>query len=303
MASEKGGRSPKGRGDRRPAHDEVGDALRQYVVDAVTEKVTAGLRAKAAKLDGSATRHQQTINRLAPVARDVLDLWTRQPPGARRARFTREEIAQAALRIADAEGFDALSMRRLAVALDAGTMTLYHYVRTKDELLALVSDAVMAELILDEEELHGGWRVALANVARHSLATFARHPWIFDVRDDPAVGPNSVRHFDQSLQAVAELEIPLARKLDIISAVDEYVFGYALQMRNNYDDLAGGGHEMAEYVAELTSTGDYPQIGKLIAEHGVHDAWDVVAETLRDPRRFERTLQWLLDGIEADLSR
>ena len=52
------------------------------------------------------------------------------------------------MRIADAEGFDALSMRRLAAELDAGTMTLYHYVRTKDELLALVNDAVMGELIV-----------------------------------------------------------------------------------------------------------------------------------------------------------
>jgi hypothetical protein len=161
----------------------------------------------------------------------------------------------------------------------------------------------MAELILDEDELRGGWRTALANVARRSLATFVRHPWIFDVRDDPAIGPNSVRHIDQSLQAVAELEIGLADKFDIISAVDEYVFGYALQMRNNYDDRGSGGQEMADYVAELAATGDYPQIGKLIAEHGVHGAWDVVAASLRDPSRFERTLQRLLDGIEADLRR
>ena len=52
------------------------------------------------------------------------------------------------MRIADAEGFDALSMRRLAAELDAGTMTLYHYVRTKDELLALVNDAVMGEVVV-----------------------------------------------------------------------------------------------------------------------------------------------------------
>ncbi len=52
------------------------------------------------------------------------------------------------MRIADAEGIDALSMRRLAAELGAGTMTLYHYVRTKDELLTLVTDAVMGEVVL-----------------------------------------------------------------------------------------------------------------------------------------------------------
>ncbi len=139
-------------------------------------------------------------------------------------------------------------MRRLAQALDAGTMTLYHYVRTKDELLALVLDAVMGELILDEDELTGGWRTAMTNLPRHSLATFQRHPWIFDVRDDPAIGPNAVRHFDQSMQAFAALEIPLRDKLDILSAVDEYVFGYAQQMRNNYSDSIEDDGEMAEYV-------------------------------------------------------
>ena len=192
-------------------------------------------------------------------------------------------------------------MRRLAQALDAGTMTVYHYVRTKDELLALVLDAVMGELILDEDELTGGWRTAMTNLARHSLATFQRHPWIFDVRDDPAIGPNAVRHFDQSLQALAALEIPLRTKLDILSAVDEYVVGYAQQMRNNYSDSMEEDGEMAEYVIELSRTGEYPQISKLLAEHG-SGVWKVVAETFRDPDRFERMLRRLLDGIELELT-
>ena len=63
------------------------------------------------------------------------------------------------MRIADAEGFDALSMRRLAAELDAGTMTLYHYVRTKDELLTLVVDAVMGEVVVPaDERLPDDWR-------------------------------------------------------------------------------------------------------------------------------------------------
>lgn len=239
---------------------------------------------------------------VAPAVREVLDLWTRQPPGARRARFTREEIARAALQIADEEGFETLSMRRLALALDAGTMTLYHYVHTKDELLALVSDAVMAELILDESDLSGGWRRAITNVARRSLATFERHPWVFDVRDDPAIGPNAVRHFDQSLQALADLDIALEAKVEILSAVDEYVFGHAFQMRSHYSDSLETDDDMARYVIELAGTGDYPQISALLAEHGP-DAWQIVGRVFRDTDRFERALSLLLDGIERDLSR
>ena len=90
-------------------------------------------------------------------------LWTRPEPGQPQAAVhPRASIAQAAIRIADAEGFDALSMRRLAAELDAGTMTLYHYVRTKDELLTLVNDAVMGEVILPEgDELPTDWREAI----------------------------------------------------------------------------------------------------------------------------------------------
>jgi len=193
-------------------------------------------------------------------------------------------------------------MKRIAAALGAGTMTLYHYVRTKDELLALVSDAVMSELILDEDELTGGWRTAMTNIAHHSLATFRRHPWIFDVRDDPAIGPNAVRHFDQSLQALAELEISLVAKLDILSSVDEFVLGHAMELRNNYSDVDAVA-SMSWYIGELAATGDYPQISKLIAEHGIDGTWDAVATAFRDPARFDRALRRLLDGIEAELGR
>src|SRR6476620_10056298 len=58
-------------------------------------------------------------------------IWARPEPGERRPAYTRERIAETAIAIADAEGFDAVSMRRIASELGAGTMTLYYYVRTK----------------------------------------------------------------------------------------------------------------------------------------------------------------------------
>ena len=60
---------------------------------------------------------------------------------------------------------------------------------------------------------------------------------------------------------------------------------------------------MSEYVGELVATGDYPQISKLIAEHGIDGTWDAVATAFRDPAGFDRALRRLLDGIEAELGR
>ncbi|MBX5483044.1 MAG: helix-turn-helix transcriptional regulator [Myxococcaceae bacterium] len=103
-------------------------------------------------------------------------IWARPDPGARQPRFTRQRIAAAALEIADKEGFEAVSMRRIADALGAGTMTLYHYVRTKDELVALLDDALMAEILVPEDELSDHWQEALTTIARRTRKVFIRHP-------------------------------------------------------------------------------------------------------------------------------
>ena len=122
-------------------------------LDRKLDRIAAEATAKADGLDrisAKVARHAETLDRISSGL-GALDLWTRPSP-ARRPRFTRDEIAATAMRIADTEGFDAVSMRRLAAELDAGTMTLYHYVRTKDELLTLVIDAVMGEVVLGPDE-------------------------------------------------------------------------------------------------------------------------------------------------------
>ncbi|HEY3722806.1 MAG TPA: TetR/AcrR family transcriptional regulator C-terminal domain-containing protein [Acidimicrobiia bacterium] len=302
-------------------------ALRDLVVEKVADKAAekaskqeriaqraarkaASLERAAGKVSDHAARHERVAAKAAMKAEmlerissglGALELWTRDEPGARRPRFTRDDIAQAAMRIADTEGFDALSMRRLAVELDAGTMTLYHYVRTKDEVLTLLLDAVMAEVVLGPDEpMPASWREAMTTIAERSRASVQRHAWILDIADEPALGPNAVRHFDQSLEAVASLPISLAEKIDIVSAVDEYVFGFCLSARDgrHADDADTG---MIEYVESLVATGEYPQLAALAAEYGLDAAWEQIEEHRRDPDRFARNLRRLLDGIEADL--
>src|SRR4029079_6731129 len=103
----------------------------------------------------------------------------RPAPGTRRPSLSRDLIAATALEIADREGFEAVSMRRIAEKLGAGTMTLYHYMRTKADLLALMDDAIMAEALVPAGELPTDWRGAVAAVARRSRDAYLRHPWAF----------------------------------------------------------------------------------------------------------------------------
>src|SRR6476469_7755923 len=125
-------------------------------------------------------------------------IWTRPEPGTRRPKFTRDQLAAAALAIADAEGFTAVSMRRIAADLGAGTMTLYHYVRTKDELVALMDDAIMAEVLIPPGELPAHWHGALTAIATRTWDVLMRHPWAPHHLQNAPAGPNAMRHFEQS---------------------------------------------------------------------------------------------------------
>jgi AcrR family transcriptional regulator len=96
-------------------------------------------------------------------------------------RMERAEIVSAAVRIADADGVDAVSMRRLADELGVATMTPYTHVASKDELLDLMRDAVAAEMLLPEP-LPEDWRAALRAIADRTRAAYEAHPWCLDSR-------------------------------------------------------------------------------------------------------------------------
>jgi AcrR family transcriptional regulator len=280
------------------------------VGDTLTDKAAA----KAEKLHAKAEKLQTTVERISTRAKvqaeslerlaarlESVELWMRDEPGQRQARFTRSELAQTAIRIADTEGLDALSMRRLAAELGAGTMTLYHYVRTKDELLTLVSDEVMGEVLLPEGHvLPTEWTEAIVVVASRSREAMRRHPWVFDVRADLGLGPNGVRHMDQTLQAVDSIDASLATKLDLVAAVDEYVFGYCLQEWGGWSS----DHQRdtaAAYVEDLVRTGDYPQLQRYVDEMGIEAVWQAFEDNGSDATRFERNLRRFVRGIEQDL--
>lgn len=287
-------------------------AICQIAIEAATDTINehvhkhadqfvAKANLKAEKITATTAKHLEKWNRAMP-ATDPLDVWTRNDRASRKPRFTRDDIAEAAIRIADAEGFDAVSMRRIAAELDAGTMTLYHYIRTKDELFSLIIDAFMGEVILPaDSDLPSSWRAAMTVIARRSRDAIRRHPWMFDISDDPSLGPNGVRHFDQSLQALSSLDVDLQGKLDVLMAVDEYVFGFCMHERNNRGPNDDGDHlspAMVSYLDDLIATGDYPTLKAMTDGSSMDAEWARISSAMRDESRFDRNLARLLDGFE-----
>ncbi|HTP23805.1 MAG TPA: TetR/AcrR family transcriptional regulator C-terminal domain-containing protein [Solirubrobacteraceae bacterium] len=231
-------------------------------------------------------------------------IWTRPEPGARRARLTREDIARAALQIADADGIDALSMRRVASELGVGTMSLYYYVQTKAELLDLMHDEMIGEVVVPDGELPDDWRGALETIARRALEATRRHPWALD-SPPTAAGPNGMRHFEQSLAAVADLDIHEQTRFDIILIVDEYVFGYALREAAEQREAQAWDEAhleaMLQYFESLLASGQFPHVDSLRQGQDARASFDRIQGLLRDPGRFERGLKRLLDGIALEL--
>jgi AcrR family transcriptional regulator len=230
-------------------------------------------------------------------------IWFRQEPASRKPAHTRADIAHAALEIADSQGFDAVSMRRVAERLGAGTMTLYHYVRNKDELIALMSDAVMAEVVVPEGELADDWRTALTQIANRSHDAFKAHHWVFQrMGEDGVPGPNGMRHFEQSLQAVTGLGLDREQTLEVIGQVDDYVFGYSLrEVQEAAEQEHGWSPAVKDFFKRELATGGYPQISEFFGTD-FEDAFEEAMEFVGDEGRFHRGLKRLLDGIEAEFA-
>ncbi|MEY2583422.1 MAG: hypothetical protein QOE09_3271 [Ilumatobacteraceae bacterium] len=278
-----------------------GEVGKQFVRDKAADTINAKFDKHADKVAAKAAKHIETLDRLAEHL-ETIDVWTRSHGSSRKPRFNRDDIAAAAIRIADSEGFAAVSMRRLAAELDAGTMTLYHYVRTKDELLTLIVDTFLGEVVLPAgQRLPRDWRTAITLIARRTRDALRRHPWILDITDDPNIGPNAMRHFDQSWQALASLDADFGDKLDLITVVDEYVFGFCLHERNNLKDEPRD-DEMVDYIGALLVEDEYPALAGMVSEMGLPRLWSRINSHARGAGRFDRNLARLLAGFEASLT-
>jgi AcrR family transcriptional regulator len=193
-------------------------------------------------------------------------------------QLNRERIAAAALAIADAEGFQAVSMRRVAQELNVGTMSLYYYVKTKDDLLAVMDDALMGEALLPS--LPKDWRRAITEIATRTHAIFLRHPWALVAMLSAPPGLNAMRHMEQCMEALEKTSMTTKEKLTLLALVDDFVFGHALR------EAAGDATIDVEFAAAQLATGAFPRL----------------AETFRGGRidvgrdRFKMGLRVILEG-------
>jgi AcrR family transcriptional regulator len=225
--------------------------------------------------------------------------------GARASSLSREQIVDAAIAIADAEGADSVSMRRIAQVLQAGAMSLYWHLASKEHLLELMLDALMADV--DVPEPTGDWQADLTVQARSTRAVLRRHRWVMDfIAARPPLGPNTLRNLDKSLASLDGLKLRTDVKTNVLQAVNTYVLGAVLRelqeirIQREQEQLAQAEGDLTAKLdmwrQRLASTGRFDHFLRVMT-----DDVDPDAESTRD-ERFEFGLDCLLEGIAARIA-
>jgi len=232
----------------------------------------------------------------------------RRPPG-RASSLSRDEIVRTALAVADAEGPHAISMRRIARELNAGTMSLYWYVSSKEELLDLMLDAMYGELA--ETEITGDLRADLRTMAVSQRAMLRRHRWVMPfMAGRPPMGPKSLRNIERSLGIFAAANLTGEAVMTALMSILTYVLGAVgreqQEERSQQDQeraqqrLVLSEDEMhnmyREFLQQVMASGRYPNFTEMIKLGVDPDARETMDE------RFEFGLDCLLDGIMARLT-
>jgi AcrR family transcriptional regulator len=240
-------------------------------------------------------------------------IWLRPEPNDRRPRLNREQITAAVLGIADREGFEAVTMKRIASELDCGTMTLYYYVRTKADIVALMHDAILAEILIPDDRLPADWREAVAAIARRTREVLLAHPWSLASLNDAQFGPNAMRHMEQSFAALDALDLKPSEKLSFWGIVDDYVFGSALHTIESLMHAAAAKSnptlfaDAMKFGREQLATGQFPRLAALnppqpAPKRSASDKSGSSPTSAALAAQFECGLKALLDGLTSGMN-
>lgn len=223
-------------------------------------------------------------------------VWERPEPPDRPvpAPLSRERIVQAAIQLADADGLDAVSLRKVAAVLDVGPMRLYGYIATKEELLDLMVDAVYAEI----RPAGNGWREVLRSLAETTRQVAHQHEWLADLLGGrPQLGPNTLTSGEAVLAAMGGVNLDTV--VPAVAAVNAYVNGaIRREITERRAERASGMDQrqwqttFGPYLQRIFATGRFPALAAM-----VHDGPHLDAD-----QNFQAGLDFLLDGIEARIS-
>ncbi|XVQ15562.1 TetR/AcrR family transcriptional regulator [Spirillospora sp. CA-255316] len=232
---------------------------------------------------------------------EYVNIWMRPERPARgpRPTYSRAQITEAAVRIADAEGLEAASMRRIAAEIGTGAMSLYRYVPGRDDLLELMVDHVIGELDLPERP-SGDWRADLTLLAERTRAMRLRHPWMSELqRARSSFGPNQLRMLEFGMGTL-DVGIPIDDIMVLVGLVTGYVdnavqeeLAWESEWRRSGLSKENWMWRSAPYVHQLINSGKHPMLTRIVKD---------ARQPHMDPEAgFRYGLERVLDCIQAAL--
>jgi AcrR family transcriptional regulator len=214
------------------------------------------------------------------------------PATAPRARLSKERVLATAVALAQRDGIESLSMRKLADELGAGAMSLYHHVASKDELLDGMVDGVFSEIELPSTD--DDWKTAMRKRAVSTREALRRHPWAIGLMEGRTThGEGNLRLHNAVLGCLRAAGFSLEMTVHAYSVQDAYIYGFALQEQDmspeSADDFATEAQrQMQEYEAVLA---DYPHLVEVVGGHVAKAGYDYATE-------FLFGLDLILEGLD-----
>ena len=213
--------------------------------------------------------------------------------GSGRGRLSRDRVLAAALALADAGGLESLTMRRLGEDLGVEAMSLYKHVTNKDDLVDGMVDLVFAEIELPTPGAE--WRTAMRERAVSVRSALIRHPWATALMQSrTAPGPATLHHHDTVIGTLRGAGFSVGLTAHAFSALDAYVYGFALQQRSLPFDTLQEAQEVGRQMFARMPPGAYPHLTELTVQHILQPGYDYGDE-------FAYGLELVLDGLDRAL--
>ena len=249
----------------------------------------------------------------APLPPGLDLLWGRRERGRRgpKPELSVDAIVEAAVRVADAEGLDAVSMARVAKELGFTTMSLYRHVASKDELLQLMwnASAQGAEnLVLDGD----GWRDRLRQWALIQREMMDRHPWITQMpMAAPPLAPNSLTFVERGLETLEGTGLTDADKIRVIGLLSSYALSEgrmahdaaraaaAAQAAAAAGDAPAFPPSFEELLRQLVDEKSYPILHRLAWSAAIGDS----PAGMDEAAEFQFGVECILDGVQKLIER
>jgi AcrR family transcriptional regulator len=235
-----------------------------------------------------------------PEGRRVIELlWNPSPPPTNgrgpKPKISLQQIVQAGMDLADAEGLDALSMRKVASHLKVGAMSLYTYVPGRSELVELMIDRAYGEQTLPDPSQ--GWREQVESHSRQLWALYEAHPWLLDHNlSRLPVGPNVLDSEESLYAAIAAGGVPPARIVSIANVITWHVFGMARAQISDAEEARHTGVSAEAYwMARNNFWITYFDMNRYPTMSAI---WDAGGFDDPDTADFDKMLTRLLDAIE-----